>query len=565
MKRVGMYARVSPGHQEKEQTIESQIAEIEGRVAAMGARLDPEHRYIDDGWLSDVLQRPALEAMRDAVALGSLDCIVMLDPDRLSRNFVNQQVVLEEIERKKVEVVFVKGGVARTDEERMMLGVRGLFAEYEHAKILDRTRRGRLFRARHGAPPGWSNPPYGYRYLPGDKPRLGTIVVEECEARTVRQIFRWIGVEGLRLRQVAMRLESRRVKTRKGGHWGVSTLGGIVRNPVYKGQAHHQKYEAVEPKEPRDRHRFRRRRKTSTRRRPESEWISVPAPAIVDAALFDKAQQQLAENRRKTAGQVKHEHLLRGLLVCTTCGRTMWAFGNGYGTRHERRYYGCNKEDPLGARYDRRCSQRPVRADEVESVVWEDLAHWLQEPEQLAAQLEAQREKVRTLLDAHTASQRERGRELRRIATKIGRLVDAYEAGAIPLDELRARRERLEEHRKDCEAQIAQADRERDHALGQQQVVDELQHLKERLRHGLERCTFQDRRAIVELLVEKVEVADPVLRIHYFVPLGSTGRGSQGPTQPPSGQAGEPGRGLFEPCPRGHDHDHEEEDEDERR
>src|SRR5215468_8702259 len=224
MKKVGMYARVSPGRQEEEQTIASQVEAIEKRVAAMGAEVDSEHRYIDDGWTSATLRRPALEKLRDAVALGDLDCVVIHDPDRLSRRFVDQQVVLDEIERKRVEVVFVVGGVARTDEERMALQMRGVFAEYERAKIRERTRRGRLHRARGGAPPGWSNPPYGYRYLAGEKRHAGTVVVEQCEAGVVRQIFRWVGVKGMRLRDVVRRLDERGMKPRSGKRWRVSTL-----------------------------------------------------------------------------------------------------------------------------------------------------------------------------------------------------------------------------------------------------------------------------------------------------------------------------------------------------
>jgi site-specific DNA recombinase len=97
MKRVGLYARVSPGRGEQELTIESQLAAIDAHVAGMGLTVDPAHRYIDNGWLSESLLRPGLEALRDAVASGSLDCVVIHDPDRLSRRFVDQQVVLEEI------------------------------------------------------------------------------------------------------------------------------------------------------------------------------------------------------------------------------------------------------------------------------------------------------------------------------------------------------------------------------------------------------------------------------------------------------------------------------------
>ena len=525
----------------------------------MGEVLDPQHRYIDDGWTSASLLRPGLEKMRDAVARGELDCVVIHDPDRLSRRYVHQQVVIEEIERKQVEVIFVIGGVAHTDEDRMALQMRGVFAEYERAKIRERTRRGGLFRARAGAPPGWSNPPYGYRYISGDKPHTGTVVVEECEASIVRQIFVWVGVEGLRLRQVSLRLAERGIKPRLGKRWGQSTLAGIVHNSVYIGRAHHQKYESIEPKQPRDNRRYRRRLKTSYRRRPEHEWIAVSVPAIVDEALFMKAQQKLLDNRRQTAGQAKHPYLLRGLLYCDVCGRKMWGFGTDFGKHSERRYYTCNAHDRLAARYDQKCPRRPVRADDIEQVVWEDLARWLQEPEQLATQLEAQRDNVRTVLEAHAAEQRRLTRELRSVTQAIARLVDAYQVGAISVEELRGRRDRLEESRQQCQARIAQTDQQHERALAQRRVVDELRELKIRLHSGLERCSWEDRREIVSMLVDKVEVADAKLRVHYIVPLG---RGPQSSGTPPSAGPSESGgeqangssRGLFEPCPRDHAH-----------
>ena len=532
MKKVGMYARVSPGRQEEEQTIESQIDAIEKRVAAMGEVLDPEHRYIDDGWTSASLLRPGLEGLRDAVARGDLDCVVIHDPDRLSRRYLDQQIVLEEIERKQVEVVFVLGGVAHTDEDRMALQMRGVFAEYERAKIRERTRRGRLHRARAGAVPGWATPPYGYRYIPGDKPHTGTVVIEECEATIVRQIFEWVGTEGLRLRQVVLRLEEQGVKPRSGKHWAHTTLMGIVHNGVYIGRAHHYKYESVEPKQHRDNRRYRRRIKTSNRRRPEHEWIIVNVPAIVNEELFMKAQQRLRDNRRRTAGQPKHPYLLRGLLFCSACGRKLWGFASLTGRGDAYRYYSCNARDRFAARYDERCPCHPMRADDVEKVVWEDLARWLQEPEQLATQLEAQREKVRTVLEAYAAEQRRLARDMRAVTQAIERLVDAYQAGAISLEELRGRRERLEESKQQCQARIADAERDHEQALAQRHVADEIRDLKERLRHGLERCSWEDRRAIVELLVEKVEVAEPTLRVHYVVPLGRGPQSSGAPSEP---------------------------------
>jgi site-specific DNA recombinase len=552
MMRVGLYARVSPGRQEQELTIESQIAAIEERVAAMGLTVEREHRYIDNGWTSDSLQRPGLEALRDAVALGNLDCVVLHDPDRLSRRFVDQQVVIEELERKHVEVIFIVGGSARTDEERMALQMRGVFAEYERAKLRERTRRGRLYRARAGALPGWPNPPYGYRCVRVQKPHPASVVIEECEAQVVRQIFTWVGVEKLALRAVSRRLEEQGLKPRSGKRWASGTLQRILRNQVYVGLAHHLKLESVEPKQPRDRSRFRRRRKTSYRCRPEQEWIGVRVPALVDQHVFDEVQKQLVKNRQRTAGQAKHPYLLRGLLFCDACGRKMWGRCVDPGKSYERRYYACNKSDDLVARGAERCPRGAVRADDVERIVWEDLARWLVEPEQLAAQLEAQRDKIRTVLEAYAVEQRRIERQMRTLTQATERLVDAYQAGAIELDELKARRERLDETKLKGQATLARLEQQHQQAQARGHVVDELRGLKERLQRGLDRCGWEDRRAIVELLVERVDVAEAKLVVHYIVPLSRPGTPSIAPpaAEPGGKGASGPGGGLCQPCQR---------------
>ncbi|WP_437332150.1 recombinase family protein [Sorangium sp. So ce394] len=556
MSTIGMYARVSTGRQEQERTIESQVAAIDHHVAAMGATIDPEHRYLDDGWSGETLRRPGLDALRDAVAQEQLDAVVMYDADRLARRFVDQQIVLDELTRKGVELIFIHGGAARTDEERMALSMRGVFAEYERAKILDRTRRGMLHRARSGAPPGWANPPYGYRYLPGARHQPGTVVVEECEASVVRQIFAWVGYEGLPLRHVAQRLEEQGTASRKGRPWQTSTIGGLLRNRVYVGCAHHQKYEAAEPRRPRDRRHYRRRRKSSFRRRPEEQWIGASVPALVDPELFATVQQRLRDNRQRTAGQVKRPYLLRGLLICTECGRTLWGRATDSGGRGEYRYYTCGGRDRFNGRDAAPCPRPSLRAEDVEQVLWQDLERWLQEPEQLAAQLDAQRDKAHTMLEAYERERRRLVREARAMEGAISRLVDAYQAGAITLDELRARRDRLDESKQQCEARLAQGQHDQRRALQQREVVDELRQLKERLRRGLERCTWEDRRAIVELLVEKVEVTTTMLRVHYIVPLDLHGSGAGGHgdarhrTDRPKGK-------LCRPCPRGHAHAHE--------
>ena len=149
--RVALYARVSGEKQAKEDTIDSQIESVTQRIANDALVCDPELRFIDDGVSGTILARPGLERLRDQAAAGAIDRVYMLDPDRLSRKYAYQVLILEELARCGVEVVFLRNPVGRGPEQDLLLQVQGMIAEYERAKIMERCRRGKQHAARRGS------------------------------------------------------------------------------------------------------------------------------------------------------------------------------------------------------------------------------------------------------------------------------------------------------------------------------------------------------------------------------------------------------------------------------
>jgi site-specific DNA recombinase len=164
--RTAMYARVSSERQADELTIQSQVAALEQRIAADGLKLEDELRFLDDGYSGHSLQRPALERLRDMAWAGAVDRLYVHSPDRLARKYAYQVVLLEELAKHEIEVVFLNHD-ARPDspEGTLLLQMQGMFAEYERAKILERSRRGRRHAARQGRVSVLGHAPYGYRYL----------------------------------------------------------------------------------------------------------------------------------------------------------------------------------------------------------------------------------------------------------------------------------------------------------------------------------------------------------------------------------------------------------------
>src|SRR6516165_9980350 len=133
--RVGLYGRVSGEQQEKEDTIASQLEAVMQRIASDGLECDPDLRFVDDGWTGRILVRPGLERLRDQAAAGAIDRLYVLDPDRFSRKYAYQVLILEELTRHGVEVIFLCNPLGGTPAENLLVQFQVIIAEYEEAKI----------------------------------------------------------------------------------------------------------------------------------------------------------------------------------------------------------------------------------------------------------------------------------------------------------------------------------------------------------------------------------------------------------------------------------------------
>lgn len=181
---VAIYARVSTERQEKEKTIGSQIELLE--QYAKEKKHTIVKRYIDEGWSGSLLVRPALDKLRDDCAKKEFEAVLISCPDRLARKYVYQEIVIEEIKKSEIEVIFLNRPIADTPEDQMFLGIQGLVAEYEREKIKERCRRGKLHKARKELLVG-GPAPYGYRYIKRTAEKNGYYEIIQKEAEVVRQ------------------------------------------------------------------------------------------------------------------------------------------------------------------------------------------------------------------------------------------------------------------------------------------------------------------------------------------------------------------------------------------
>lgn len=106
-KQVGIYARVSSEQQVEAHTIESQIEALLVQAKKDKVIVADELRFIDEGYSGTTLVRPALEQLRDTAAMGGIECLYVHSPDRLARKYAYQVLLLDELQRAGVAVIFL--------------------------------------------------------------------------------------------------------------------------------------------------------------------------------------------------------------------------------------------------------------------------------------------------------------------------------------------------------------------------------------------------------------------------------------------------------------------------
>src|SRR6516165_4920699 len=534
--RVAIYARVSGEQQVKDGTIASQLEALAQRVASDGLECEPELCFVDDGYTGEILVRPGLERLRDQAAAGVIDRLYMLDPDRFSRKYAYQVLLLEELTRCGVEVVFLRNPIGRGPEEDLLRQVQGMIAEYEHAKIRERCRRGKQYAARHGSVNVLSGAPYGYRYVgkhDGDGQARYQVVAEE--ARVVRKVFEWVGQERCSIGEACRRLRREAVPTRTGKPaWDRSTIWLMLKNPAYRGTAAFGKTRSGPLKPQRLRP---QRGRPEQPRRPVSrvdtrseEQIFIEVPALVGAELFEAVEAQLEENRRRRRDRGGGgRYLLQGLVVCKRCGYgcygkpTSRAAAKGRG-RVPYAYYRCTGSDAYRFGGQRLCWNKQVRTDMLDAAVWDDVRRLLSEPERVRKEYE------RRLQGAGAGPDQEAehlGKLIRNVKRMISRMIDAYGDGLLDRSEFEPRitaaRERLTKLEEEHRQRLGEAAQEAELRL----VIGRLEEFARRVSQGLQEPDWDTRREIVRALVKQVEIEEQEVRIVYRVSPSPFERGPQ--------------------------------------
>ena len=411
MKKVVLYARVSSDAQQKEATIDSQLFELKKQIGAAGDVLVKE--YIDDGYTGTLLDRPALEQMRADLKTDLFEAIYFHSADRIACDVAHQIIIVGELLKYGKQIVIDGKDYKQNPENKLTLTMLGAFAEFERAKIIERTMRGRLHRLRMGELSSTGHRIYGYDYVKKTSDARASLVINEEQAAVVRSIFEMFASGDYGLVTITRFLEDRRIPTRTGRpQWDRGQIKFMLKNETYAGTRYYNRITGATEAARQGKQVIRGKWVLRDR----TEWIAVEVPAIVPRELFEKVQQRLRQHEERYCQPVTR-YLLSGLVQCAVCGSGCSSSRRYHKVRrpsgrvsvYHRSVYRCNRRARQYAHdLTQRCRNSEIGTHILEGKVFEMIRETMLDPG-----------KLRGCLDGGGTDDRSTARDFARIARMI--------------------------------------------------------------------------------------------------------------------------------------------------
>ena len=403
--RVCLYTRISTDEENQPTSLHSQRERLEAFVRSQEGWRVVAHE--EDRSTGTKLDRPGLQAALDLARQKKIDLLLVYRVDRLSRKVRQLAQLAEELDRLGVALrsatePFDTGAAAG----RMMLQMLAVFAEFEHATIVDRVTAGIERRAKEGR---WATGklPFGYR-----RNEEKDVVDDEREAPVVRRVFQLYTRDRLGTTSIARLLTEECAPAPTRG-WQPAVVQWILENEAYLGRVH---------------------------------WRGQSYPGLheplVDEDTFTAAQALLrerGEDLTRRRGN-RSDFLLSGVIRCGRCKRAyigMSARGNG-GLYH---YYACSGRQKLGRKA---CDGERLSRDKLEAAVLTQLAGLYRDGDLIANALQHAYHEQAADRPALQEQQRTVAEEIRRAERALDRYYQAFESGDLEPGKFKARLADLE-------------------------------------------------------------------------------------------------------------------------
>lgn len=509
-KKAVLYARCSTERQKEEKTINSQIVILKEKIKEDGNVLIEQ--YIDEGWTGETLDRPALDKLRIDARNGTFEILYIYHLDRLSRELGNQLYAINEFKRYDIEIYTSQGKLEDDPNNKLLMQMQGIVAEQEKLRILERTRTGKIQKAKRGVVVG-SISPYGYTYIKKQGTKDGYYLINQAEAETVRKIFNWF-IELRSIRAVTKKLQDEKITPPNNLRWSKSTLHRILHREDYIGTTYYNKYYAVETKNGRER-KYKKIVRTGRRLRDRKDWIPISVPSIIEKDIYLLVQGILDKNREVVRRRSNNEYLLAGLISCEICGSPFC--GNPC---HDHTFYRCNnrqKTFPL----PRTCNSKMIATDKLDKMVWETIENAYTKPDMILKYLN-------DVVSNHNQSLSNVNKKmgdiediLRSIKVKENKLVDVFSEGLITKEVFTQKIDELKLEEARYKNEIEYLEKIRNSNIDKRLAKKEINHFSKMAKKNLENLDFEKRKQFLNFMVEKVvlNTKEKKIRIKAVLPF----------------------------------------------
>jgi site-specific DNA recombinase len=509
-KHVAIYLRVSTDEQAKDGHYGLKVQEDRLRqyCASQGFTLDEAHVFRDEGFSGslEAKDRPGLNAMLQAAKDKEFQLLIVY---RLDRLFRNQRKLLNVLHQLVDYGVGFQSSTEAFDTEtpsgRLMLQILGSFAEHERETIRDRMMGGKIRAAKDGK---WVTgvPPYGYRV----DSKTQKLILQPEEAEVVKLFYEWLVYEKCSLREITRRAIAQNLPTPKhknakgknkvGGQWYKRTINRILVNEVYTGQFYYNKY-----KRP---FKYLDAVLDDEHQRPETDHILITVPPVISQDLYEKAIQQLQDNRQFQKRNEKRTYLFSGLLYSGYSGKKLQSgfqspkkdkttpylgkYYHVYVPALERVGTDCDKNNPEG-----QCAESRLIP------IWDTLVAILSDPKNVIPQLEeytfktSNETKVKKQL-----TQLEKQMEI--LQTKKQRVQEVYLDAQMDKDDYNERMKQIRKDEKDITIQkqkLSQTLLKKTEREDRDVIITGL---LEKLKNKLGNLSYEQQQYILRLFIEKI-------------------------------------------------------------
>jgi site-specific DNA recombinase len=523
MRLAALYARVSSQQQKDDKTIDSQIKEVLQYFQNREFSVPTEWIFKDEGISGATLQRPALEQLRDLSAQGKIEIVLCYSPDRLSRKYAYQVLLVEEFKNYGTEVLFLHSPKGQTPEDNLLIQFQGMIAEYERALITERCRRGRKHSARNGNISAIGKAPYGYRYIKKNGNIPAAYQINEYEAEVVRKIFRKYTEEGFSMGEIVNWLSSNNIPTQQGkNRWGRQVIRAILRNPAYTGKAAYGKTEST----PKNSSVLNRRKNASAKParkdKDKQSWIDISVPVLISEETYYIAQETLQRNKQLSARSTKEHSLLQGLLKCADCGYSYYKTSTTT-AKSKCTYYRCLGRDKGRTAREHCCENRTRKQEHLDDLVWNHIASLLQNPVLIKNEIDRRLAEARQE-NGETVQHESLRLEIIRLENGMNSLLDALQGGLVTVEELGIRMPALRQKRQSLLAQLKKLEAEKMQEDEVKKITDSIETFLQQLNKSLTDLNLMEKKRIIQIFVKEIIVGKETITINHMIPL----RGIQG-------------------------------------